>query len=322
MGSLWPRYGLLVTVWLLTSTPALSLETDQFYAWGKPIEDSSDYLNAWVRLQIEDTLESKVNKKPRDCEAAVELIQSRLQHSIYQPIEIWINSTRLVDRIPKDVDEYRDYRDSYLLSKTYPLDTARGLQPSPTIEVNKIRIGSDKLAHFFSEGWWYYRWWKKHRDELSENESQQALLRYGVKIEWWVQGKLLTGIISPADMEANYQGFVFYRQLCHGDNPMLHRQDGHWSFSGEFDIRTYVSPEWDESWNANFYSKIRWKNIRKTMAGYCPMLNDTWVKQQRAHYTELDTQTPVELLLRDLVAAGELPDPRPFDITSVCEVQH
>ena len=55
------------------------------------------------------------------------------------------------------------------------------------------------------------------------------------------------------------------------------------------------------------------------MAGYCPMLNDTWVKQQRAHYAELDTQTPVDLLIRDMVATGELPDPRTFDITAVCE---
>lgn len=298
----------------------MALETDQFYAWGKPIEDSSIYLNAWVHLQVQDILDTKINGKPHSCEAAVEKIQTRLQHSIYQPIEIWINSSRLVDRIPRGVDEYRDYREAYLLSKTYPLDTARGLQPSPTIEVNGIRIGSDKLAHFFSEGWWYYNWWKKHRDELSEDESERALLRYGVKIEWWVQGKLLTGVISPADMEANYQGFIFYRQLCHGDGPLLHQQNGRWQFSKEFDIGDFVSPEWDESWNPNIYSELRWKNIRKTMAGYCPMLDDPWVAQQRAHYAELDSQTPVDALLVELVAKGELPDPGAFDITSVCGV--
>ena len=203
----------MVTLLSLISPSAQALETDQFYAWGKPIEDSTHYLNAWVRLQIQDVLDTRVNGSPRDCDDAVEFIQKRLQHSIYQPIELWINSTDLVDRVPRGIEEYQDYRESYLLSKTVPLDTARGLQPSPTLEVNGIRIGSDKLAHFFSEGWWYYSWWKKHRDDMSEDELQQKLLRYGVKLEWWVQGKLLTGVISPADMEANYQGFIFYRQL-------------------------------------------------------------------------------------------------------------
>jgi len=148
---------------------------------------------------------------------------------------------------------------------------------------------------------------------------QNELLRYGVKLEWWVQGKLLTGVISPADMEANYQGFLFYQHLCHGNEPLLIRHAGHWTLAESFDISTYVSPEWDESWNANIYSKLRWKGIRKTMAGYCPQLHSAWVKQQRARYAELDRHTPTEVLLGEMVASGELPDPRPFDITSVCE---
>ena len=310
------RFHLVVIASLLVSVSAQALETDQFYAWGRPIENSTDYLNAWVRLQIQDALDSKT---PRDCDAAVELIQKRLQHSIYQPIEIWINSTDLVDRIPRDALGYRDYRKSYLLSKTYPLDTARGLLPSPTLQVGEVRIGSDKLAHFFSEGWWYYEWWQKNKDDYSGDELQNAMLRYGVKLEWWVQGKLLTGVISPADMEANYQGFIFYRQLCEGDAPLLYQQEGRWYFSETFDISTYVSPEWDESWNANIYSKVRWKAIRETMAEYCPMLHGDWVEQQRARYAELDRQTPTEVLLRQMVAAGDLPDPGPFDITTVCE---
>ncbi|MGB5291150.1 MAG: hypothetical protein WBN41_06835 [Lysobacterales bacterium] len=296
-----------------------ALETDQFYAWGKPIDDSSHYLNAWIRLQIQDALDSKVNKKPRSCEAAINIIQKRLQHSIYQPIEIWINSTNLVDRVPRGLEEYRDYRNSYLLSKTVPLDTARGLQPSPTLEVNDIRFGSDKLAHFFSEGWWYYNWWQKNKDSAGEDELKRNLLLYGIKLEKWVQGELLTGVISPADMEANYQGFIFYQQLCNTNEPLLYQLDGRWHFSDAFDISNYVMPEWDESWNANIYSKLRWKGIRQTMMSYCPMLQSDWVKKQRAHYAAQNDETPTEELIRQLVAAGELPDPHSFDIVTVCE---
>ncbi len=304
---------------IFLTAPARALETDQFYAWGKPIEDSTVYLNAWVQLKIEAALDARSAHAPQDCESAVEDVQKSLQHSIYQPIELWILSSDLVDRIPRGEEADRDYRKHYLLSKTFPFDYARWLQPSPTLEVNDIRFGADKLAHFFSEGWWYYRHWKKNRDEQTPAELQRSLFEYGVRLENWIQGTTTTGTFSPGDLEANYQGFLFYRQLCHADEPLLYRQDNRWRFSDKFNFRNYISPEWDESWNPNVYSPRRWKGVRTTMSGYCPMLSSDWVKHQRAHYAELRKLTLTEEFLRELVAGGELVDPRSFDITTVCE---
>ena len=96
------------------------------------------------------------------------------------------------------------------------------------------------------------------------------MFRYGVKLERSIQGVAMTGVFSPADLEANYQGFLFYKQLCRGDDPLLYRQEARWHFSDRFDFRDYIYPKWDESWNPNVYSKRRWKSISKTMAGYCP----------------------------------------------------
>ena len=304
---------------LLVITPARALETDQFYAWGKPIEDSGKYLNAWVRLQFQSTLDSISAGSSQDCDAVVGKVQKRLQHSIYQPIELWILSSDLVDRIPRDPEADHDYRANYLLSKTFTLDYARLLQPSPTLQVNEIRFGSDKLAHFFSEGWWYYKHWKKKRGKLSEDALQHSLFQFGVKLEHSIQGTKMTGVFSPADLESNYQGFVFYRQLCHGEEPLLYRQEGRWHFSDRFDIGDYIEPKWDESWNPNVYSPLRWKSISATMAGYCPALASDWVIRQRTHYARLDTETPTDRMVRELVASGELPDPKTYDITSVCE---
>ena len=313
-----PRASALVVMLatLLSGASAEALETDQFYAWGKPIEDSTVYLNAWVQLTVQWALDAS---QPQDCETAVHELQKHLQQSIYQPIELWILSSDLVDRIPRGEVADRDYRANYLLSKTFPLDYARMLQPSPTVEINEIRLGSDKLAHFFSEGWWYYkRWRKNHRGETPE-QLQRSLFEYGVKLEQWIQGTASSGVFSPADLEANYQGFIFYRQLCHGEEPLLQREHGRWRFSGRFDFRDYVSPQWDESWNPNIYSPKRWKNIARTMAAYCPLLHGDWVSRQRAHYAALDTRTPTDELIREQVAAGALPDPRRFDITVVCQ---
>ena len=304
---------------LLINTPAQALETDQFYAWDKPIEDSSKYLNAWVHLQFQSVFESSSADALQNCESIVNKVQKRLQHSIYQPIELWIISSDLVDRVPRDPEGDRVYRKQYLLSKTYLFDYARWLQPSPTLQVNDIRFGSDKLAHFFSEGWWYYKHWKKNRDDHTKEQLQRSMFEYGVKLERSIHGVAMTGVFSPADLESNYQGFVFYHQLCHTDEPLLTRQQGRWHFSDRFDIGNYIYPEWDESWNPNVYSPRRWKGIRSTMAAYCPMLNSEWVTRQRTLYAGLDTLTTTEKLIKELVAAGELEDPGAYDITAVCE---
>ena len=113
------RSTLLLLAGLLINTSVHALETDQFYAWGKPIEDSTQYLNAWVRLQIQSALDSRPADALQDCEAAVEEVQSRLQHSIYQPIELWIISSNLVDRVPRGQEDDLDYRSRYLLSRTF-----------------------------------------------------------------------------------------------------------------------------------------------------------------------------------------------------------
>jgi hypothetical protein len=311
--------GLVSLTVSFASVPAHALETDQFYAWGKPIEDSGHYLNAWVQLTIQSALDARSAKAPQDCEAAVRDVQKDLQRSIYQPIELWILSSGLVDRIPRGVEADRDYRRNYLLSRTYPFDHARALQPSPTLQVNGIRFGSDKLAHFFSEGWWYYGYWKKNRNDETAEQMQRGMFNFGAGLERWIQGFKMTGVFSPADLEANYQGFIFYRQLCHGEKPLLYRKDGRWRFSDSFDIGDYVHPKWDESWNPNVYSERRWKGIRSTMSRYCPALESDWVLRQRAHYARLDTATLTSDQVGELVSNGELPDPASFDITAICE---
>jgi hypothetical protein len=312
---------LVVLACLAANTPLQALETDQFYAWGKPIEDSGDYLNAWVKWQAQTALESRKDSGSLDCEGAVRHVHKYLQDMVYQPIEVWIFSSKLVDRIPQGLEEEREYRKHWVLSNTFPMDYARWLPPSPTLQVNEIRFGSDKLAHFFSEGWWYYRWWLKRGDNLSQEEVQRGLFEYGSQMEWWFLGKMVTGVISPADLESNYQGFVFYHQMCHGDEPLLSRQQGHWRFSETFDFRDYISPEWDETWNPNVYDSLRWKNIKRTIEGYCPQLNTPWVQQQRARYREMNTQTVTEALIQEQVAAGEMPAQKTFDITTVCNGQ-
>jgi hypothetical protein len=63
---------------------------------------------------------------------------------------------------------------------------------------------------------------------------------------------------------------------------------------------------------------VRGKGIRSTIERYCPQLHSPWVEQQRARYKAMDAQTVTEALIEEQVAAGKMPDPKEFDITTVC----
>jgi hypothetical protein len=97
--------------------------------------------------------------------------------------------------------------------------------------------------------------------------------------------------------------------------------DGEWRLSLEYTIADFVSPAWDESWNPNIYGRKRWKGIRNTMIGYCPMLDSPWVRNQRAHYEKLNTETIIDQAIAGLVKEGALEDPMLFDIVTVCELE-
>ncbi|MDX1385652.1 MAG: hypothetical protein R3190_18515, partial [Thermoanaerobaculia bacterium] len=124
--------------------------------------------------------------------------------------------------------------------------------------------------------------------------------------------------ISPGDLEANYQGLLFYIGLCEGDDPIVEVRDGRWQRRRPFDFRDHVTPEWDESYQPVAFTKSRWKKVRPVLLGYCPMLDDPEVRAMRDAYRARDTTTPTELLLREFIASGRVPDPADFDIERVC----
>ena len=54
--------GVVLSLALSAATPALAIETDQYYAWGRPIADSTEILNAKMNLEIDRAL-ARVNAR-------------------------------------------------------------------------------------------------------------------------------------------------------------------------------------------------------------------------------------------------------------------
>ncbi|HEU4428521.1 MAG TPA: hypothetical protein VFT98_07185 [Myxococcota bacterium] len=307
---------------LAFASPARALETDQFYAWLRPLADSSDALNAKINFELDAAL-AEINAvnggRNASCRDALEAIHDRYTLFIFQKIELWAQRTSVLNRIPATQEEELEYRRNWIYGGVAWYDLGRTVPPSPTIEVDGVRFGTDKISHFFSEGHYYLDWYDGARARgLSHDEAVEFATRRGIAIETTVLGGVISGVISPADLEANYQGLRWYIDLCDGETPLLERTDAGWTMREPFDLRPYVSPEWDESYLPNVVLEGRWKHVKPAILSHCAELDAPEVRERRAAYAERDQYTYTERILDTMVAAGELQDPRDYGIERLC----
>ncbi len=117
---------------------------------------------------------------------------------------------------------------------------------SPVVQVNNVRIGTDKIEHFMTEGYEYY-------EKQLEGGSLEEILAIGTFEEENHYGLQPAGIKSYGDMAANYSGYLFWKNLTDGDNPYFRCVGNRWQQQKQFNWSDYVNPSWDESINCSEY---------------------------------------------------------------------
>jgi hypothetical protein len=137
----------------------------------------------------------------------------------------------------------------------------------PTIKVNDVLIGSDKLGHFLSQGRKFYRRYLRYG-----NEKQAA--KQSAFTERALFGQMTTGSYSNADLVANYEGFLFYRSLFEdgvtpGKSAILVWQDDKWVIQRSFTWADHVNDYWDEALNINHYDRLLYPHMKTRLLTYC-----------------------------------------------------
>jgi hypothetical protein len=303
----------------IAATPQIAaLETDQYYSWGREIEDSTDVVNAKFNLELQRAIDSFV-EPPEQCMDIPVRFRKNMRFLLFHHVQMWAMNTSLVSRIPVDADEDLVFRKTNLYHNHGVFDPGMWMTFTPTIEINGIRIGTDKLSHFVSSGWTYYSSYQRAlKKGKSPAEAELAAVRRGLIEEKLVLGKATAGILSLADLEANYQGMHFYLDLCEGDDPILAPEGDSWKLARRVDLRTYVHPGWDESYNPCIYSNGRWEKVKPGLQQYCDRRNDPQVVEMHRAYRAAERTTVVQEVVAELVAAGQLPDPAQFSLDANC----
>lgn len=262
------------------SAHARAYETANFDCYSRKIGDSSAAVNAETNGRISDYLKEQQEPGCSE-EQLLDDMSAVLASSWISNLETWASEADIPKcEIKLKNSVYREftYKDSPIL---------RTVGVEPVISINGVHLGIDKLGHFMTEGLLYYRKsiegaplvdhrvrdpgvianllskiqnlnpWATPAKQAPPAPRRQVnyreLVAIGTHEENTTYGLATTGIKSYGDMDADYQGYMFWSQLTHGPNPYLVCKNGRWSQRRQFKWEEYVNAGFDESINCNSY---------------------------------------------------------------------
>lgn len=222
----------LVTM-MAPSPYLLAFETDQYNLPPEPLADIGDEVAEYVEGNLNKAIE-KINTEI----ATLQYCREGIQKKCGSPKEIrrlaylrsedailravfelmgdgiipftrsgtWMNSHRFLAQPARFKTSYRDSIFVYLPSNYFTI--------SPTVKMYGHSFGTDKIAHFFQQGYTYHRIYKRGTaNGLTDTEAVKKAVAWGRKTEATYYGTLVGGVFSNADLYANYAGMLFYEGL-------------------------------------------------------------------------------------------------------------
>lgn len=312
---------------LILFPSAQALETDQYMVWGKELNDASAYLNGFINKRTWKAID-EVNHMPKqqrnalDCEAVHRYILKSYNENkgldFISEIERLIYDDPTLSRYPhQKTGKIETIKQSiYKRSRLFRLKMF-GIN----IKINGIYTGLDKTDHVFRTGYGYFKTYKKYRKKgKTEKEATIAAIKKGIMQEKTYYGFWVSGVFSYADLEANYQGLRFHRNFCEGEKPYLFRRNGgSWGFSHQIDLKKYVNPWFDESYNTSVYLALRFKSVYPELKKHCSELGDQWLKDQDDYYQHWRGKESFSVrYLQEQIDSGKLPSPDRYSLKTIC----
>jgi hypothetical protein len=163
---------------------------------------------------------------------------------------------------------------------------------APVVLTGGIAVGTDKIDHFLSSGFLYYKEYSEKkqiqvdiygkqeevvvlRTDSDEQRTKDAIKlgKFQEESSWGLSG---TGVKAYGDLAANYAGLQFYKNLFEGENPYLKCIDGRFVVQRTFKVEDYIDDSWDESINCSSFNSeenrdIVIKNMKAMGFEKCPI---------------------------------------------------
>ena len=156
---------------------------------------------------------------------------------------------------------------------------------APTVRVHGYYLGTDKIDHFFQQGYRYFELAMNYEEDGAiAPEAIATVVAHGVEQEHKYYGTAASGVYSNGDLAANYAGMKFYLNLRHpvriGERmlpPLFERSREGWRLRPGINpdrvLEPFFSNHLDESLNPSRYRFSR-GSIRSVVRNRC----GTWVE--------------------------------------------
>jgi hypothetical protein len=278
----------------LLAQSVAAFETDQYNLPPEPLGDIGDELAEYVEQNLKKAIDktnaeiarrqscldkNAAERRSGKCESAEkELARLRFLRSdaaiareVFKPLgggifpftrsATWVESHRF--KVQPAVYK-TDYLDSIHL--TVPTNY---VTISPTVKVYAAEFGTDKIAHFFQQGYTYYKISEQAAAKgLTQENAARKAISWGQKTERTYFGTLVSGVYSNADLAANYVGMLFYRGLTREIKikdvtrpAVLLLKNGIWILNPNFNLRKslikpFFTEHLNEALNPSIFSNL------------------------------------------------------------------
>ena len=267
---------------LLLVSPLWAAEVDHFSHYHASLTDSRPWLNPMINRRLARVLGG---------------IQGCQERRLYQVLRKDFNNPFL-GRLARDIvrkgpwdktpvtRQQSIYKEFLVFSNLNPIFILVRNAVSGFARIGDIRIGTDKLGHFWGSGYTYFKRY------YLQGKALGMALSFGWRNEHSILGARVSGVISYGDMLANFNGMRFWNHLLQrredilGENlgPYIQCQQNQWVQVKQIDWGNYVDHGFDESINCSrFSSEKLLDKVQRTMVEIsrkqgieltCPMRTD------------------------------------------------
>ncbi len=298
---------LLSLGFLIVPNIGRSLESDQFMMWGRNLRDLSSELNDHMNSTIEQALEELAQQKKNvSCEKAHDFAIKKFRGFLIQKVEIWLEEEYGTELYPDTSVNYPGYFRMSIYNFPHSV-VGRYFPMGRNLNFNGIIIGTDKLAHFFSTGLRYFNIVKQAKKKgLSEEQATIKAINYGISLERTILGFWPSGVFSWGDLEANYQGLQMNSRFCEGENSFFAKDsEGHWRLANRIDMKNYINPNMDETFNRSYFGLIKWLKVKPMLMKYCTKENSPKTLERMEFYRSIVRDSFSVRYLKQLEKEGD-----------------
>lgn len=314
----------LSLIFVLQPVASAAMETDQYNLSRVPLADIGDEVSEYVEENLFAAV-AKVNADIAVHQACVEaaavkrsgcdspetekqkLAYLRSNDAVAKELYKLLGDGNIfVSKIGKWMNSHdfqvspSRYKTSYLHSIyiAAPIDYAT---LSPTVRLFGVEFGTDKLDHFFQQGYKYYR--IQQRAVTKGSTTKQATtkaIKWGQMTERTYFGLLVSGVYSNADLYANYVGMKFYQALTEPITidektrpAAVVLQNGVWIIDNaslrENLLKPFLTDHLNEALNPSGYAFTIFRSVRRAVKKHgCPDWHNAFPNATKA---DLDSRS-------------------------------